>query len=74
MPLRMALVATRKLLDAGDLVWLGEVGEVGLPLILPDHDAAYLSLIEAMVEAEDARQALVLKRTRKLLQRKKGLE
>ncbi len=62
--LLVALGAARKKLgdEANGLVWLGEPGALGLPMVLLDDDSDFLNIVEALVEAEYARRAFNLKR------------
>lgn len=68
----MALVGLRKALkdEADGLVWLGEPGEIGVPLVVPDHDQMFLSVVDALVQTEYARRALTLKQVRSSLSRR----
>lgn len=53
------------------LSWLGVEGWIGLPVVTSDTDEGYLTVIENLLEAESARQALVQRAVRED-QKKKG--
>lgn len=68
----MALVGLRKALqeEADGLVWLGEPGEIGVPLVVAEHDPTFLNVIDALVQTEYAHRAAHLKYMRSYLARR----
>ena len=59
------LVALRHALrdeGARRLIWLGEPGDLGLPLIIEESDEDFLALIEGLITVEHSRQLVFRKK------------
>ena len=59
----IAIAATRNSLKdvARGLSWLGDAGELGLPLVVQDEGADFIGLVESLLETEYRRQIIFRK-------------